>query len=254
MLLLNPNQIKAASGIISKVLFGAALARILVVEDDELLGQSLLAWLETELHKVDLIADGLQASEYLNTFDYDLLVLDWQLPGQTGIEICRQYRQKGGSAYILMLTGQSSFEQKEEGLDTGADDYMTKPFDKRELFARIRALLRRPKSISNDKFVVGELTLDTGSHLFTFQNTPLKLMPLEYSLLEFLWRNQGQVFSCEDLLRKLWSADEEVSLGSVYSCMNRLRNKLKAKGISELIQTVHGVGYKLVLPEQGNPS
>lgn len=224
------------------------MAKILVVEDDELLSQSISAWLETEAHKVDVVGNGNTALEFLKQYDYDLVVLDWQLPGCEGIEVCREYRKSGGSSYILMLTGQDTYEHKEEGLDTGADDYMTKPFDKRELFARIRALLRRPRSVSNDVLNAGALVLDTGSHELKLDGKLIKLMPLEYSLLEFMWRHPAQVYSCDDLLKKLWNADDEVSLGSVYSCMNRLRNKLRSKGVADIIQTVHGSGYKFVPP------
>lgn len=238
------------SGIIFMFGFSGCLklAKILLVEDDELLSQSLAALLETEKHKVDVVANGLTACEYLLQYEYDLVVLDWQLPGQSGIDVCRKFREAGGLSYILMLTGLDSFEQKEQGLDTGADDYMTKPFDQRELFARIRALLRRPRAVSSDVLKAGRLKLETASHELLLDEAPVKLMPLEYSLLEFMWRNHGQVYSCEDLLKKLWTADDEVSLQSVYSCINRLRSKLRAKGIGDLIQTVHGSGYKFVQP------
>lgn len=224
------------------------MAKILIVEDDIALSESLQAWLETEKHRVDVVNDGLTAQEYLCTYDYDLVILDWQLPGREGIEVCKEYRMSGGEAYVIMLTGQSSPEHKEAGLDTGADDYVTKPFDTRELSARIRALLRRPIPLGSNVVTVADLSLDMKSHQASIAGHPLKLMPLEFSLLEFMVRHPGEVFSCDSLLKRVWSADSDVGLESVYTCVTRLRRKLKASGKADLIETVHSVGYKFVPP------
>lgn len=224
------------------------MAKILIVEDDLLLAESLKAWLVTELHRVDHVSDGLSAQEYLTTYDYDLVILDWQLPGKEGIDVCRDYRQSGGDAYIVMLTGMSQPVHKESGLDTGADDYVTKPFDSRELAARIRALLRRPQAIAGNSITLGSLCLDNKSHQASVNGKALKLMPLEFALLEFMARHPSEVFSCEALLKRVWNADAEVGLESVYTCVTRLRRKLKATGFADLIETVHGVGYKLTPP------
>ncbi len=228
----------------------SAVAKILIVEDDVAISESLKAWLETELHRVDTVADGITAQEYLRTYEYDLVILDWQLPGREGIEVCREYRASGGDCYIIMLTGQSSPEHKESGLDTGADDYVTKPFDARELSARIRAMLRRPSVSNNNVVKVASISLDMKSHQASIEGQPLKLMPLEFSLLEFMVRHPKEVFSCDALLKRVWSADSDVGLESVYSCINRLRRKLKSSGNAHLIETVHGVGYKFVPPAQ----
>lgn len=222
------------------------MAKILVVEDDIAVSESLKAWLETEKHRVDTVSDGIKALEFLKTYDYDLLILDWQLPGCEGIEVCRQYRSDGGDAYIVMLTGQSSIEHKESGLETGADDYVTKPFDARELSARIKALLRRPAVIASNVVKVNDLSLDLKNHQATVAGQPLKLMPLEFSLLEFMVRHPQEVFSCDALLKRVWTADSDVGQESVYTCITRIRRKLKATGHAHLIETVHGVGYKFV--------
>ncbi|MBX9689470.1 MAG: response regulator transcription factor [Candidatus Obscuribacterales bacterium] len=224
------------------------MAKILIVEDDIAVSESLKAWLETELHRVDVVADGLSAKEYLKSYDYDLVILDWNLPGCEGIEVCSEYRRAGGDAYIIMLTGQSAPEFVESGLDTGADDYVTKPFDARELSARIRAMLRRPTGIGSNVVKVSTLTLDLKSHQASIAGQALKLMPLEFSLLEFMLRHPNEVFSCETLLKRVWSAEAEVGLESVYSCVTRLRRKLKNSGYADLIETVHGVGYKFTPP------
>ena len=225
------------------------MAKILIVEDDDALSESLKAWLETEMHRVDIVSNGLTALEYLRTSQYDLVILDWNLPGCEGIDVCRDYRAAGGDAYIIMLTGQSDQGHKEHGLDTGADDYVTKPFDSRELAARIRALLRRPPNINSNVVKVADLTLDMKSHQASIGGQPLKLMPLEFSLLEFMVRHSNEVFSCDTLLRRVWSADSEVGLESVYTCITRLRRKLKSGGRGDMIETVHGVGYKFVPPD-----
>lgn len=224
------------------------VAKILIVEDDMALSESLKAWLETEKHCVDSVDNGITAKEYLKSFEYDLIILDWNLPGCEGIDVCRDYRSNGGDAYVIMLTGQSSPEYKENGLDNGADDYVTKPFDSRELSARIRAMLRRPTSINSNVIKSSVLELDMKSHQASIEGKPLKLMPLEFSLLEFLVRHPNEVFSCEALLKRIWNAEADVGLESVYTCVTRVRRKLKASGQESLIQTVHGVGYKFVPP------
>jgi DNA-binding response OmpR family regulator len=225
-----------------------SVAKILIVEDDIALSESLKAWLETEKHRIDVVNDGLTAQEYLKTYEYDLVILDWQLPGREGIEVCKEYRSQGGEAYVIMLTGQATPEHKEAGLDTGADDYVTKPFDTRELSARIRALLRRPVPMNSNVVKIDDLQLDMKSHQASIGGQALKLMPLEFSLLEFIVRHPNEVFSCDALLKRVWSADSDVGLESVYSCVTRLRRKLKASGKADLIETVHGVGYKFVPP------
>lgn len=224
------------------------MAKILIVEDDITLCESLKAWLEVEKHRVDTVADGLTAQEFLRSYEYDLVILDWNLPGRDGIKVCQEYRSAGGDAYIIMLTGQSTAEHKETGLDTGADDYVTKPFETKELSARIRALLRRPTTINSNVVKVKDIVLDLKSHQASVAGQTLKLMPLEFSLLEFMVRHPNEVFSCDTLLKRVWSADSDVGLESVYTCVTRLRRKLKTSGHAELIETVHGVGYKFVPP------
>ncbi len=224
------------------------MSKILLVEDDAAMSESLEALLRAERYTVDVAIDGLTALEFLRSYEYDLVILDWQLPGMSGIDVCENYRLGGGMAFILMLTGQNTVEQKERGLDTGADDYLTKPFATRELMARIRALLRRPPSVTSEVLRMGTVEIDTRAKEVRVNNSPVKLMPLEFSLLEFLARHPNEVFSCETLLKRVWGADSDVSLDSVYSCMNRLRKKLQPRSSCEMIQTVHAVGYKFVPP------
>src|SRR5277367_1275431 len=137
------------------------MAKILVVEDDANLSALIRNLLTVERHVVELATDGDDAIGMLKVFKYDLVVLDWKLPGKNGNAVCQEFRSRGGATPILMLTAKSSIEEKEAGLDSGADDYLTKPFDPRELMARIRALLRRPQAVASKELMIADLALDT---------------------------------------------------------------------------------------------
>jgi DNA-binding response OmpR family regulator len=169
------------------------------------------------------------------------------LPGMTGTAILKDFRSRGGASPVLMLTAKSSIEEKETGLDAGADDYLTKPFDARELLARIRALLRRPQAVSAAKEMhVGNLALDAKSARVYKDGQELKLLPKEFSLLELFMRYPDQVFSSEALLERVWSADSAASFDTVRTYIKTLRKKIDDPGAdSSLIRTVHGVGYCL---------
>jgi two-component system, OmpR family, response regulator len=176
---------------------------------------------------------------------YDVIVLDWDLPGATGVEICTSFRAKGGNTPIIMLTGKSTLRDKEEGLDSGADDYLTKPFHIKELSARIRALLRRPLSVTGNTLKVGDITLCPISYKVTKAEQEVQLLPREFALLEFLMRHPGQVFGAEALLDRVWNSDSEASPDALRTCMKRLRKKIESPEGDSIIKTVHGVGYKL---------
>ena len=222
------------------------MAKILIVDDDEILLESLKHWLAAENHKVDAVADGLDALEYLKSYSYDVIVLDWQLPGIEGIDVCRKFRASGGKSFIIMLTGQSDSQHKLMGLDTGADDYMTKPFDSKELVARIRACLRRPGEFHGEVLKVGPMVCDVRARRVELDSKELKLSPLEYTVLEFFLRHPNELFSCEALMQRAWSAEDEIALDAVYTCIARLRKKLKTADGTDLIQNIYGVGYKFV--------
>ncbi len=222
------------------------MAKLLLVDDDEILVESLKHWLTAENHRVDCTHDGLQALEYLKSYEYDMIILDWQLPGMEGIDICRNYRAAGGKSFIIMLTGQGDSIHKEMGLDTGADDYIPKPFDIKELLARIRARLRRPSELHGDILQVGTISCDVKARRVKLNGSELKLSPLEYNVLEFFLRHPDEIFSSENLLRSVWTADDEVAIDAVYTCLTRLRKKLQQGDGAEMIQNVHGVGYKFV--------
>lgn len=224
------------------------MASIFIVEDDETLRSTVVQWLEADHHRVEFSGDGTEASEFIRMRSYDLIILDWDLPGKTGFEICKQYRVQGGKTPIVMLTGKNEVKNRIEALDHGADDYVVKPFDIQELLSRVRAILRRPAaSYTGDVLQAGDLTLDTVKRRVRVAGSEIQLKPLEYAVLEFFLRNPNRIISPDMLLQHVWSSDAEGSVEAVYVCINRLRKKIKSN--RELIHTVHGSGYQLIVPD-----
>jgi two-component system, OmpR family, response regulator MprA len=224
------------------------MAKILVVEDEHDLSIPMRDWLTREQHVVEVVDTGLEALDRLRVYKYDVIVLDLMLPGLNGMEVCRRYRNDGGNASILMLTAKNTVEDKEQGLDAGADDYLTKPFHLKELSARIRALLRRHTQSTSRELRVGELILDVVSRKVTFNGEEVHFVPREFSLLEFLMRHPNQVFSAEALLDRVWASDTMASPDTIRTYIKILRKKLGGEGKESLIRTVHGVGYKIEAP------
>lgn len=220
------------------------MAKILIVEDDSSLAETISTWLSTENHLVDVACDGLDAKARLTSFEYDLFVLDWDVPEITGIQICSLIRSRGLSTPILMLTGKSAIAEKTAGFGAGADDYLTKPFHPEEMMARISALLRRPASYISAKLTLGNLELDMKKREVLQSGVPIALQPMEYTVLEFFMKHPNEMFSSETLLRRLWDSDAEVSSEALYVCLARLRRKLEKNGVCP-IATVRGAGYIL---------
>lgn len=221
------------------------MAKILLVEDDLDLGDRIVQWLKHEHHTVELIADGQQASDYLAQLKYDLVVLDWGLPNRTGVDVLREFRKAGGVTPVLLLTGKGKIAEKEEGLDAGADDYLTKPFDIKELSARIRALLRRVPQFTTNSIVVGPVELNVGGHTISVNGKEVQFAPREFAMLEFFMKHAGQVVSTETLLERVWSSESTASSETIYTCVRAVRKKLKEAGADNFIRTVHGIGYKV---------
>ncbi|MBU6451073.1 MAG: response regulator transcription factor [Cyanobacteria bacterium REEB67] len=221
------------------------MAKVLVVEDDVALAKMISDWLSLEHHKTELIHDGAEAVHMLKVYDYDLIVLDWELPGIMGVDILKDFRGRGGLTPVLMLTGRGSIDDKEKGFDYGADDYLTKPFHAKELTARLRAILRRPEAFLGDVLRVGNLTLERANFRVMRGDEEIRLLPKEFALLEFLMRNQGRVFAPEALLNRVWVAESEATVDALTTCIKRLRKKIDVEGLPSSIRTVHGVGYKL---------
>jgi DNA-binding response OmpR family regulator len=230
---------------LEKVPENAVMSKILVVEDDKDLAQKIVECLSLDRHFVEKAHSGAIGLEFLRTYDFDAVVLDWQLPELTGIEVCKTYRANGGNTPILMLTGRSSIDDKEDGLDAGADDYLTKPFHLRELRARVKALLRRkPLAIQQNTLCVNDLKLDRLGHSVTYNGQNIHVSPREFALLEFLMSRPEELFSAEALIERVWSDSEDASVASVRAHIKSLRQKLAIVS-SVSIQTIHGVGYKL---------
>jgi len=225
------------------------MAKILVVEDEHDLSIPMRDWLTREQYVVEVVDNGIDALDRLKVYKYDVIVLDLMLPGMTGMEVCRRYRSEGGSSSILMLTAKTTVEEKEQGLDAGADDYLTKPFHLKELSARIRALLRRHTQSTSRELRVGELVLDVISRKVMFNGQEVHFVPREFSLLEFLMRHPNQVFSAEALLDRVWASDTMASPDTIRTYIKILRKKLGCEGKDSLIRTVHGVGYKIEAPQ-----
>jgi DNA-binding response OmpR family regulator len=224
------------------------MAKILVVEDDPELAQLVSAWLKNEHHTVESVADGKEALERLKFYSYDVAILDWMLPGMNGPEVCREFRSAGGITPILMLTAKRNVDDKEQGLDSGADDYLTKPFELKELSARIRALLRRPANLSSSVLKIGYLELEPKSLKVKIIDQEIDLLPKEFALLQFFMRHPGQIFNAEALLDRVWASDSDASPEAVRTHIKRLRKKITVAGHPSLLSTVHGAGYKLEIP------
>ncbi|MBS2003705.1 MAG: response regulator transcription factor [Candidatus Obscuribacterales bacterium] len=221
------------------------MTKILIVEDDADLGATLGRWMKLENYVFDLKDNGQDALQDLRFNNYDAIVLDLRLPDISGLEVLRTFRSRGGKTPVLILTGKNMIDEKTAGLDAGADDYLTKPFDGRELMARLRALLRRPAGFAGDVLVAGDIELDRKSHVVKCGGNEISLLPKEFDLLEFFMRHPNQVFNTESLLERVWPSTSETSPEVVRTHMNRLRKKLTAQGQREWFETVHGVGYKL---------
>ncbi len=221
------------------------MAKILVVEDEEDLASVVRDWLVRDNHTVEVVDDGEAALEDLMMHKFDLVVLDLMLPKLNGLEICRRYRAKGGDAHILMLTAQSSLDDREAGLDIGADDYLPKPFELRELVARVRALLRRPSARVPETVTLGELVIDIRQARVTKCGAEVKLVPKELDLLLFLVRHPGQHFTAEALLERVWSSSATPLPETVRTHVKTLRKKIDTPGKPSVITHVPGFGYKL---------
>ena len=220
--------------------------KLLLIEDEASLAKSLIKGLKEEGFVVDWSPVGKKGLFMAKTQPYDLLVLDWMLPDITGLEIIQELRQEQSKLPILILTAKEELEFKIEGLEAGADDYLTKPFDFNELIARIRAILRRPINYREEIIRIGELSLNLTTKEVKVAGIELKLSPKEYSLLEVLARHPNQVLSRDQLLEQAWDHNYEGFSNVVDVYIRYLRNKLKLLE-KKKIATVRGFGYKLDL-------
>jgi DNA-binding response OmpR family regulator len=224
--------------------------RLLLVEDDARIARFVARGLQEQSYAVDVVANGDDALYQVEINDYDLVMLDVMIPVTDGFAVCRSIRALGKSMPILMLTARDAVDDRITGLDSGADDYLTKPFEFGELLARLRALLRRPRELRPSRIVVGDLELDTASQSASRGNRSISLTAKEYALLEFLARNANRVVGRSEIAEHVWdeSFDPFSNLIEVY--VNRLRRKLGGEHGKPLLQTRRGSGYILCSPAE----
>lgn len=226
------------------------MPKVLLVDDDEKLLVAVGDFLEHQRFIVDTAASGTDAKEKLQVFSYDLLVIDWNIPEPSGLDLCRWFRGRGGNTPILMLTGRSMIDDKESGFEAGVDDYLTKPFELRELAARLKALTRRGGSVAPSRILsLCGVVVEPEAFKAKLDGKDFPLTPKEFEILEFLMRHHDQVFSIEALLDRLWKDGAEVSTDTVRVYIRRLREKFEKCGRGSLIKNVHSVGYKFSTDE-----
>lgn len=224
------------------------MAKILIIEDDEVLNKLVGDWLLGAGYDVESAFDGTTGMDILRAGSFDIILLDWDLPEKSGLDILREFRSRGGKSRVIMLTAKNHLSDKELGLDLGADDYLTKPFALKELAARIRAILRRPADVINDVLVAGDIQIDLGKHRITKNGVDIHLQPRDFSLLEFLVRYPNQIFSADVLLARVWSSDSEASPDALRTSIKRIRKALDEQSNDEsksIIKNIPRVGYTL---------
>lgn len=221
--------------------------RILVVEDEHKIANSIKKGLEQENFSVDLVYDGEAALDIAETEEYDCIVLDLMLPKINGDQVCSQLRKDENHTPIIMLTAKSELEDKIYGLTIGADDYLTKPFAFEELLARIKALLRRPKSVLEDILKCDDLELNSVTFEVKRLNEQIKLTKKEFALLEYLIRNKSKTVTRDQIISHVWNYDSNILDNTVEQYIGYLRNKIDKPypNKKQLLQTIRGFGYKL---------
>lgn len=219
--------------------------RILVVEDERKIASFIKSGLEEERYIVEMVHDGEAALELALNNHFDAILLDIMLPGKSGIDVLKELRKVNNPTPVIMLTAMGSTEDKVSGLDTGADDYIAKPFSFQELTARLRAVLRRSSFEKTTKLSCGDLILDTVSHIAIKGDEEIELTTKEYALLEYLMRNKNRILSRSNITQHVWkhSFDPESNIIDVY--VKRLRNKIDVNNDKPILQSIRGVGYRL---------
>lgn len=224
------------------------MVKILLVDDDKALSDELIAWLtKPDQHTVDQALDGVAAELFLESYSYALIILDWELPDTSGVDILRKFRNAGGKTPVLMLTGRNATSDKLKGLDTGSDDYLTKPFNPEELSARVRALLRRAYPDNADDATslrFGKVLMDCHTRRVEFDSQLIKFQPSEFDLLYFLATHPNQIFDADRLIKMAWPENERASEGSLRVCLSRIRKKIQDSDELPFIENLAGAGYR----------
>jgi DNA-binding response OmpR family regulator len=217
---------------------------MLLVEDEKGVANFIKKGLEEEHYTIDHAVDAEEGLSFVSSNQYDLIILDIMLPGMSGIDLCREIRKKGVQSPVMMLTARDTIDDKVTGLDSGADDYMTKPFSFDEFLARVRALLRR-KQDKLTELTHGDLKIDTLAHRAFVSDKEVMLRPKEYAILVYLLRNRGRVLSRTQILENIWGYDFNPNTNIVDVHIKSLREKLDEANVTNLIRSVRGVGYMI---------
>ncbi|HST50797.1 MAG TPA: response regulator transcription factor [Pyrinomonadaceae bacterium] len=225
------------------------LMRVLLVEDDPRIARFISRGLREQTYAVDVAFDGDDALYKSSVNDYDAVVLDVMIPGRDGFEVCRELRAAGSSVPVIMLTARDAVEDRVQGLDTGADDYLTKPFEVAELLARLRALLRRGHVVRPERILVADLSINTRARSVARGGRRIELTAKEYALLEYLARERGRVLSRAEIAEHVWDENFDPLSNLIDVNINRLRRKVDDGFSPPLIHTRRGAGYLLAAPE-----
>lgn len=219
--------------------------RLLLAEDEEDLSKALVAVLKYNNYSVDAVYDGEEALSYIEAGNYDGVILDIMMPKLDGISVLKKVRANGNSIPILLLTAKAEIDDKVEGLDSGADDYLTKPFSMKELLARIRVMTRRQSDTTDSILRYGNISLNRATYILSCGEKEIRLSNKEYQMLEMLLANPGQVISTEQFMEKIWGFDSDTELNVVWVNISYIRKKLASIGASVSIKAIRGLGYSV---------
>lgn len=220
------------------------MAKILLIEDDVKYAGLIKDYLTAQSHTVDTTSNVEGAHRFLDVYQYEVLIVDWNLPDGDGPSLIQSLRKKGCNTPVLMLTARETISDKERGFSAGVDDYLSKDANPKELVLRIVSLLRRPNVYQNDIMSVRGIQIDFSTRSITKEGKDVHLLPKEYLVLEFLWRFPNRIFSAEELLERLWPSDTEATAHTVRSAVNKLRTKLDTPDEPSLIITKYKAGYQ----------
>lgn len=223
--------------------------RLLLAEDEEEMSNALVKILKSNNYSVDAVYNGNDALDYIESEIYDGVILDIMMPGMSGIEVLKEARASGIKTPVLLLTAKSEIDDRVEGLDSGADDYLTKPFAMKELLARVRALTRRREEVVDSSLEFGNVALDRLTYTVTTPKGEAKLGNKDFQMLEMLMTNPGQILSVDQFMDKIWGYDSEAELNVVWVYVSNLRKKLKSLGADITIKAHRGIGYSLIKNE-----
>ena len=219
--------------------------RVLIAEDEVSLARGLKFLLEKNNFTVDIVHDGVDALDYFDSVAYDAVILDIMMPRKDGLSVLTELREKGSSVPVMMLTAKAEIEDRVEGLNRGADDYLPKPFATQEFLARVKALVRRNAGYTEKVIAFGNARLDCGSYELRCEDRAVRLNNKEFQVLELFFRHPHHVFSTEHIMDKLWNLESDVGIDVVWTNIGFVRKKLKTVGADVEIRTVRGAGYAL---------